>query len=406
MREPVSAPGLTGTAFHAYRKEYSDHLIRERKMMDPEWAQDYLKSHPMSEDARELVARDIPRFWIDPESSYPPEVFLSVGHLFEPLQIEFGMEQGYRDPAALVSGTIDLLTVEGDVARIYDAKTAHSATSVSEAEAAIYCTLVFAHFPSVNAIDFNWEFARLDSHKTSHYERSDLVEMHALISNMAGRRRIIQNKLEAGEKLSAAPDPEICPYCALLCPLLQTLAEWGIGLKVPVLQTLGDAQTMAMLMLVAEQFLSQARPALRDYIAVTDLQILPLRDGWFVRNQNSATQKIRLLDILHDLGLSVVNLTKFTPEQTQMLKDVLQDGFEPASSPLFDVPLNSIEVRGSSLKGFTARDSRKGVSRQGLREALTKYVREARNATPVFRRGDPAIESSEAPPLLPGGDES
>lgn len=373
--EPHSGPGDVGTAFHAYRSDYTDHLVSERIWQDLEWVYAWLNSRSLPPGAWELIEKDGKTWSINPETVYGSEMFLSVGGSFQPLELEFGMKQGARSQVAgaLLSGTIDTLIIDGQEARVIDAKSAHSATTISEVEAAIYCCLVFAHFPQIELVTFAWDFVRLGSHKSSTYGREELPGMQQIVTDLIELRGEIAQRVSDGDMLSTDLYAGLCPYCTLLCPRLVNI-EKDTPARIEPLQDLVNARRLAGMIYLCDKFLANAKPLLKDFIAaredLPDGQLL-LGGNFIAENTASTTRKLPMVDVLHSLGLGVVNMTGLDDAQRTELLEI-----EPKYSPLFDVPLKNLEVRGSALKGFAKTKRSKtrpdggGVSREGLGAAL------------------------------------
>lgn len=373
--EPHSGPGDVGNAFHAYRAAYTDHLVAERKWQDIEWVYGWLNSRTLPPGAWELIEKDGKTWSINPDTVRGSEMFLSVGASFEPLEMESGLKQGTRSQAAgaLLSGTIDTLILDGKEARIIDAKSAHSATTISEVEASIYCCLVFAHFPHIVSVTFAWDFVRLGSHKSSTYFREELPGMQQVVTDLFELRGEIAQRVSDGDMLRTDLYAGLCPYCTLLCPRLVNI-EKDTPARIEPLQDVDNARRLAGMIYLCEKFLGNAKPLLKDFIAAReDLPggQLQLGGNFIAENTASTTRKLPLADVLHSLGLGVVNMTGLDDAQRADLLEI-----EPKYSPLFDVPLKNLEVRGSALKGFakTQRSKKRpdggGVSREGLAAAI------------------------------------
>ena len=76
--EPVAAGAAasTGTAFHAYRSAYIDHLRMAGLPADPPWVERWLDTHAQNDDLAELVRGD--NFHIQPATIYGVELFVAV----------------------------------------------------------------------------------------------------------------------------------------------------------------------------------------------------------------------------------------------------------------------------------------------------------------------------------------
>lgn len=398
--EPPSPAGAAGTAFHAYRAAYVNHLVAEQKWQDTEWAFEYLDSHPAPEEARAIMQRDATTFSINPDTVYGSELFLSVDKHFAKLEMEFGLAQGSRgsSPLSMLSGTIDLLIVDGNEARVVDAKSAYSSSTISEEEASIYCCLVFAHFPQVDLVTFAWDFVRLGAHKSSTYAREELPSMQQLVLDLVELRKEIATRVEDKDLLRTNAWSTMCPYCTLLCPELANV-ERDTPARTEPLQDEFHARRLAGMLFLCERFIANARPLLKDFIAAReDLPggQLKLGGNYVAEIATATTRTLPILDVLHALGLGVVNMTGLDEAQRKDLLDI-----EPAYSPAFDVPLRNLEMRGSALKSYAkTKQSRKrpdggGVSREGLTGALEQISPLlASNSSLRIRRVDQAIEAA------------
>jgi hypothetical protein len=400
--EPPSRAGAAGTAFHAYRAAYVKHLVTERKWQDTEWAYEYVDAHSIPEEARLLVERDMMSFAINPESVFGSEVFMSIDKDFRPLEMEFDVAQGSRgnSPHSILSGTVDLLIVEQGEARVIDAKSAYSATTISEEEAAIYCCLIFSHFPQITSVDFAWDFVRLGAHKSSRYGREELPAMEQLIRDMLEFRRQVMLRVSDGDKLNVNPWSGMCPFCSLLCPALQNI-EKDTPARIYPLQDVANARRLAGMIYLCDQFLHNARPLLKEFVqAREDLPNgqLQLGANFVAELTTSTSRKLPVLDVLNSIGLGVVNMTGLDETQTKELLEM-----QPAFSPKFDVPLRNLELRGSALKAFakTKRSKKRpdggGVSREGLSGELELISPLIADRTVLrIRRVDQAIAESSS----------
>ena len=398
LPEPPSAAGAAGSAFHEYRADYSNHLVAERKWRDPDWAFEWLNNHRVPDDAAFLIQADIERFSINPEKVFGAEVFLTSDRNFKAADLEFGVSHGARSDTAMLSGAIDLLIIDGEEAQIIDAKSAYASSSVSEQEAAIYCSLVFAHFPAVNRVIFSWDFVRLKSHKFSEYTREEFPAMREIVRELVDRRREIARRVGEGDSLSVDPWSGMCPYCTLVCPLTQEVTAESSA-RLVAIQDLPAARRAAASVYIAQRYLAHVTPMLRDFIAAReDLPggQLDLGENFFAELAPITTRKLPVVEALHALGLGVVPITVLDDAQRAELLTL-----EPTATPLFDIPLARLEMRGSALKGFAkTKRSRAGVSREGLAEAIDAISPSiARGSRLQIRRAD------ERAPMLEEGDE-
>lgn len=364
--EVPSAPGAAGTAFHAYRAAYTDHLVAEEKWTDREWAYEWVATHSVPDEAVVIIQRDIETWSVNPASVFGSELFLSVDENFVELEREFGRTQGARSEKAMLSGTIDLLILDGSEARIVDAKSAYSATTISEEEAAIYCCLVFAHFPQIQSVVFLWDFVRLRAHKLSSYTRDDLPAMKQIVRDLVDLRKEYARDLQANEQLPANPWSGMCAFCSLRCPTLEHARDPE---RLVAIQNDSEARRLAQIIYVVSQFLAPARKMLSDYISAReDLPNgqLQLGGNFIAEISPKLTRELNLLPTLNGLGLAVVDMTGLPDEKRAELIQI-----QPAASTLFDIPLGRLELRGSALKGFAnTKQSRAKVSRKGLAELL------------------------------------
>jgi len=342
-----SRPAEAGTDFHRYRRGYVDHLIATGKHSDQEWIMGRLEALQIGEWALPLVLDDMETFSIDPRKVFAAELFLSVDEQFRPLDMRIGGTPGERPEAALAHGTIDLLSVHGAEAVIDDYKTGWGA--MDEYEALHYATLVFAHFPWVEAVRFDWEFIRARAPKSVSFQRGDMEWMQAQV--IAARRHIgsIIDAFGRAEEMPVNPNAGLCGFCTFTCPLRADVAKGT--LDIGPLQTTEDARALALRLKAGKSWVSKAEDALRTYL------------------QNAGK-----VDLGGGMAAELVpgERTEFAMDKVLRLFGF---GDLPTVSPDWDIPLGSLTVSSAKLKSFA-----KAKKRAGMPEALRVIAK----ITPAF----------------------
>jgi hypothetical protein len=377
----------TGNEFHAWRKAYTDHLVKEQRMVDPAFRDLYLDEHHLSEDGRKLIGKD--NFELDPDTVVGSELFLSADSQFGPLEYVEGREPGRHSVsrAAFMWGTIDLLllTEGGTVATVIDPKSGFSTTGVTDEEPVVYATLVFAHFPLVEVVNFRWDFVRMSAlRKTSFTRREDLRWMQDMVRELNATKDQAVASYNAGRRLDANPFSGLCPYCQLSCPLRPRFETRELALAMP--QTRADAVAIAKLVKVCEDVLVRARKLVIGWLDQDPGSELELGAGWEARLRIDDKAYYPLVEALQVLGLDLVDLTRL-PADMQAL--VARE--RPSHTPFFDVPLRSLSISGLSDFAKTKRSQRRkdgsgGVSREGMKPALGPVSRRMAATTLIIRR--------------------
>lgn len=390
-----------GTEFHNWRKAYTEHLVALRKSRDTHFAETYLETRAVLNDTRKLIERDVWRFEINPHAVYSPELFLSVDRNFHPLEQILNREPGKlsADPAAYLSGQLDLLSIEmvsstEEVATIDDAKSGFSTTSVTDDEPPLYASLVFAHFPKVQVVKFVWDFVRVRGRKRDSYTRADLPWVHDRVRALNERKFQIIQRWNDGKPMAANPESGLCVYCPLNCPL-RPRAELG-ELAVAPLQTAQDAVDMAKAIAVSEAFLTKARPMLRQYL--NHFGSLPLSDEYMATLRVSESASYPLEHALRVLGLLAVDANMLAEQQPALFEWLEQHARPSEYTPRYDIPLSALTVGGLSGPAGTKASKKRhdgggGVSREGMAPALLSGA----SLRPTTRL---AIERSDIDPDL------
>lgn len=392
--ERTNALSDVGTAFHRYRAEYATHLSQGKEWSDRGWVEKWLQDTHVPMEARGLIEKNAAVWKVNPDHIYGAELFFSIDADFKPLEIEADRKPGSLSshPNAFASGQVDLLLIDGEEAIIVDAKSGFSTVSITEEEAAIYCCLIFAHFPQVNRAVFWWDYVRLGQHKRSEYSRDEFNELRYMIEQLVARRAAVEAKSQ--EELTYNRDAGMCPYCRLACPGLQLVRAGKVA--VMPMQSETEARAAATLLYLCEQYVEQARSALKTFLqAREDLGgKLQLGPDDFLQLSSSQKQEFPVIETLQTLGMELVSSKILEPDTIDNIRAA-----RPVGSPNYDVPLHSLRISTSSIKSFlntkTMR-SRGGVSRTGLKEQLDEIsAPRGSGARLTFRRSteDPALEA-------------
>jgi hypothetical protein len=370
---------LTGREFHEWRKAYVNHLIETARWSDEEFRESYALEHDLSEDARALIRRDA--LEINPDSVYGCELFLSVDRDFEPLEHEFNREPGRLSthPRFLLSGTIDLLLLEGRTATILDPKSGFSTTGVTDDEPAFYAGLVMAHFPLVEEVFFRWDFVRMAAvRRTSYTRANDFQWIQDRVRAVDALKEQHVERYNQGLALDANPFSGLCPYCQLTCPLRPRWEAGELSLAMP--QKREDAVRLAQLVKVCEDVIGSARSLLIQWLDQDPEHELPLGLGFVASLRVDDRNEYPLVEALHSLGLDLIDIQALDEKTRQLL-----DEQRPAQSPLFDVPLARLHIGGLSPFCKTKK-SRAGVSREKLRESLAGVAKRSAATTLLIRK--------------------
>src|SRR5215471_522232 len=81
-------------AFHAYRRDYVQHLREENLPKDPMWVREWVRGTTMTEDASDLILTDAEWFSINPDDIYATDLFLGISREFELLEREAPAKAG------------------------------------------------------------------------------------------------------------------------------------------------------------------------------------------------------------------------------------------------------------------------------------------------------------------------
>jgi hypothetical protein len=361
-REAASSLAGTGTDFHAYRAAYVDHLVAVSLPADPDWVERWLETADVSDEAREMIERDAAAFQINPDIVFGTELFLSVDEEFRPLENEPNPEpgRGPKNAKAFLHGTLDHLEIDGPDAWIVDAKSGWSTQNVKEYEGAHYALLVFAHFPYVNTITFEWDFIRAGGRKPLVFERADLPSLQLRAKARHRYMRDIVRRWEAGEELAVNPQAGLCHFCTLTCPLREAVTRKIVAF--PPIQNAEDAQKVAILTYLAKTTVRMGEELLKPYL--NDNGPLDLGGGLTAEVKPGNTDSFSLRSTLSVLGFEGV----------------------PEKSPKWDISLESLLVSGTKLKSFAA-----AKKRAGLKEELDSIARR----TPTSRLDIHKTETEE-----------
>jgi len=332
LRQVASPLAQTGTDFHVYRQEYVAHLIDVGQEQDGPWVEAWLSKRAVSDEARAMIERDLRFFRVDPEAVFGSEVFLSINRDMEPLERLSGLAPGTTSerPDAYVTGMLDLLILSGALASIVDYKTGWNASGVQDHEAAINALLVFAHFQQVEEVYFTWEFVRAGAGKPPvRYTRDDMDWLRRMAHSAHARREDIERRRTRGEPLSVNPFAGLCQFCQLTCPLREAVTRGLV--EIPPIQTDDDARLIAQRVAVAEAYVRGGRALLRPFL--DQRGALDLGGGYEATMAVRTEQKFPLDAVLRVLGQQE-----------------------------WGIPLSSLTVSASKLKGYAKAKKRAGLS--------------------------------------------
>jgi hypothetical protein len=351
----------TGTQFHAYRSAYVNHLVEVNERHDQEWATRWMGSIHLTEDAAELISRDIKTFTTDPELVFGTELFLSVDESFKPLELRPTLTPGERprDVNSMAHGSIDLLLIDGDEAVIRDYKTGWSSTNVSDYEAAHYAALIFAHFGFINTVRFEWEFLRAAARKPTTYTRSDMSWIAPLVLAMRNRLLQVVDLYNTGGDLPINPLAGLCGFCNVTCPARE-LSATGISELSP-LQTEDDARALAIRYRAVNAWVLKAEARLKAFLDQRGK--LELGDGVIAELCVSTGFEYPLRRTLEVLGVSV-----------------------PQKSPKYDVPLDGLTIGSTAIKSYGS-----AIKRTGLLDEVNKVAKRVPRSTLKIHKPAPEL---------------
>lgn len=254
-----------GTEFHRYKQEYVSHLLEEGIPSDETWAEGYLEASGVSEEARELIARDIPWFSVDIDNLYDVEIFFAVDTDFKPAKARF-VGHGRNpesDSTLLAHGTVDHLELSGSVARVIDYKTGWS-TVLNEYEAAHYAALVFAHFDEAREVVFQWRFTRRGLSEERIFSRDDFDSLRSQVINANSALNDVHHRLAQGKQPEPNPFSGLCGFCTLECPVrrMATDGEFPVG---PI-QSKADLIKAQGYIEAADTQIKRAQELVRSYV--------------------------------------------------------------------------------------------------------------------------------------------
>ena len=347
---PLSELATTGAEFHAYRSAYVDHLVGTDKPKDPAWVAEYLKMD-LSDDVSDLIRRD--RFSIDPQAVVGIELYLGVNDAWEPVvkidNADPGNQELRNRADMYAAGFLDLLTLSQDASTLLidDCKSGWSTMTVSDYEPAHYAALVFAHFPQVNRVIFNWSFARVKASSESvEYTRADFPDLQALVAERQALKSSIRDAwFQTGtEDLTYNAFSGLCPGCNLKCPG-KDLAPF---VEIQPLQTDDDAKQAASALALAEEVASGLRKALTPYLHEHGGR-LPLAGKWVAE---------------------IVQSTRTSYPLPAVVTQVLGVPDIPATND-FSLPAGSLVVGATDLNRLAGAKFRQDL---GLPDALAKIA--------------------------------
>lgn len=363
----------TGTDFHRYRELYVNHLIGTRQRSDTDWAVTWIESADCTDDARDLIMRDIERFEIDPDMVYGTEVYLSIDSGFFPVEMVIGGTPGEysRRKPCFARGELDLLSFaeDGEHALIDDYKTGWSNAGISEYEAAHYAALVFVHFRAVQRVTFRWEFIRAKAAKPAMFTRDDLDSwIIPMVRAAHARRQDIAARFRAGQQLTVDPTAGLCGWCPLVCPLRDAVSRQIVEL--PPIQSEDDARVVAARTFVASKYAEQGRERLREWLEANGR--VDLGNGWVAEMEPQTQRSYPLPAVLEVLGVRVIDertveeLLTIVGQQPhpEIVSDILT-----RFQQRWDVPVEKLTVASTALKQYA-----RAKKRAGLQAELDQYA--------------------------------
>lgn len=331
-----------GQEFHRYRSAYVRRLVETQETTDLPWIRNWLRSQAFFPESLELITGDLEVFSIRPATVVGTELLLSVDETFKPLE--------YRDNAipgettrSLVSyshGILDLLCIEDKTAKASDAKTGWSAANVDTYEAVHYAALIFAHFPYVEMVEFEWDFIRATKDAPVLFHRALLPLLQEEVRLRSRRRDRIQERHLDGIEAEVDPTAGLCAYCPFQCPLRDQITRPLYDHE--PLQDLATAQALTERLYLAQEYLSCGRALLKQYLDTAQGGRVQCRNGISAEMRPELSTSYPLDKVLVELG-------------------VIDAENVPRATPKWDIPLESLQVRTTGLKQKAKAKKRMGL---------------------------------------------
>jgi len=338
-RPPEIPSGMadTGKDFHHWRAWCVARMADDCTPYDQTWNQEYLKTHTVTAEARELIEDDWPN--IDPETILAAELYLTVGRNGEPLTHEpWSLDElPERHPDSWAGGIIDLaLMIDAENISISDYKTGWSTSNIMPDEGVPYAMAMFAHYPSVQTVYWQWDFVRLRLKAGREFTRDqfDSGELAAIVESWEQRQDKLRAKFDAGESMTANPFASSCAWCGLACEHRQAFRT---ELAFPPPATDEDARRLAGIIQAAKKYEGRARDQLHAYLAEHGGSIAI--DGDTSASLDSyETRRYPLRSTLAALGVEL-----------------------PEKAVDWDVPLDSLTISGTELNRMAKTKKRVGM---------------------------------------------
>lgn len=279
---------LLGSALHAVLEHYVRHCVARRIDGDVAaldaialalWERGVVR-HATASLYREAVAvvRPFLARWRVPWQSV-------VGIEHRVALTADGVLTDWHAPDALVRGVLDLVTIEGRTARVWDWKSAW--VEVSEAEMAtgwapaIYAAAMWAWAPGLERVVVEYWYVRTGRSRRVDVSRDQAAEALGWVRAVA---RTLAEALADPDQERAWParPGRACATCPWVgrCPAGRAVAE---ATDTPTIADEADARRVAGLLLAAEARAGRLREALQQYLR--DREPLVVRDdlaiGWW-----------------------------------------------------------------------------------------------------------------------------
>lgn len=339
-QRPIPRFTQTGTDFHDYREQYVKHLVDTMQPQDKEWALAWLNRSGVDEEPYGMIAADIEEYEIDPDCVYGCELFLAVAEDMTPITGLVYPGPGKPplpvpgQPAPYAHGSIDRLDISGNLAVIVDYKTNRSETTLYPYEADHYALLVFANFPAIEQVSFDWELIRLHRGKRAEYQRSDMPRLIRSLRDRVSLRQELADRFASGLPMVADPLAGLCSWCALNCPVRAAAARGEVPC-VPI-QTDEDVKTAAGMLVAIKSVTAQIEHQIKAY--VDEKGDVDLPNGYEAALRMSITRVYKLRDVLSVLGIEI-----------------------PEESERYNVRLNGLKIGSTELKNYAKAQSRAGL---------------------------------------------
>jgi hypothetical protein len=327
----------------------------------------WLEAAGVSQEGRDIIERDVPRFQIDPESVFGTELFLVVDEQFNPIRgVPF---PGFGKPpavdGALAHGTVDLLMFPApDHADVNDYKSGW-AEPADDYEAQHYAALTFAYFEHVQVVTFTWGYPRRGrASEPKRYTRYEHFEwLKSRVITEASRVNNLREALSGDEKPAADPFADLCPYCTLECYVRKMAVD--LAFPSPPLQSDDDARAAARYVAATRSQLGRVEGMLRGYVSARGpVQVSANKVAGMVIKDK---KRLPLRPVLQKLGVEV-------PEMGA-----------------FDMPLDKLFISSQGWDGYAKTKKRAGLT-ESVQDAIKVVTSQELR---IYEPGDEAAPSAQ-----------